>query len=299
MKEEFAKELLEKIINCEEAWKKPWKDFNDAQKGFYYNDFSYSYNGRLYKGLNQLLLPAGVYITFASAVKLGFQIKKGAKAYTILQPNSFKVKVEEEKLLDFLETFEKKTVEYRGFTFIFEKGSWYKIIVKDFKPMKVFRHTDVFGMNLPEADRLMEINKNDKNYDFINKYTEANGIKLIEGGNECFFSPDLDIIMTPKKEMFDSDSEFYLSLFHELSHSTSKPLKRKIYALNENKEGYALEEVIAETSALMLGKEFKIVENENNSFSYLKAWSEKLDAGKILESIKKGFEVSNYLLSYN
>ena len=61
---------------------KNWKSFLDGQldpNSFAINAFS----KRLYQGVNQIVLPAGWYVTFKQCEAMGGKVNKGAKGYTV------------------------------------------------------------------------------------------------------------------------------------------------------------------------------------------------------------------------
>ncbi len=87
----------------------------------------------------------------------------------------------------------------------------------------------------------------------------------------------------PSRTAFDSQEEYYSTLFHELTHATghAKRLAREGFDSPQQfgGESYSKEELIAEMGSAMLcgvaGIEQKTLAN---SAAYLKAWIERLKA---------------------
>jgi antirestriction protein ArdC len=96
---------------------------------------------------------------------------------------------------------------------------------------------------------------------------------------------------------FDSEEEYFASLFHELAHATGH-----VTRLNRNltdKSLQAEEELIAELTASYLcaycGIENKTIDNQSR---YIAAWLEHLKADKrfIVKVASKAREAANYIL---
>jgi len=43
---------------------------------------------------------------------------------------------------------------------------------------------------------------------------------IIHGGNRAYYRPSTDEVGMPKHEQFKTEGDYYLTLFHELAHST-------------------------------------------------------------------------------
>jgi antirestriction protein ArdC len=99
------------------------------------------------------------------------------------------------------------------------------------------------------------------------------------------YRPSSDTINMPMKESFDSEEEYYNTLFHEAVHSTGHESRLSRKTLTESahfgSEKYSKEELIAEMGAAMLcahvGIESKVFDN---SASYLGGWLDVLKESK-------------------
>jgi antirestriction protein ArdC len=100
-----------------------------------------------------------------------------------------------------------------------------------------------------------------------------------DGGNRAFYWVTDDGVHMPPKSRFESEEEYYGTLFHELAHSTghSSRLDRKVGCAAFGSQVYSREELIAEFSAAMIcgvaGIDNVTVEN---SAAYIAGWSRKL-----------------------
>jgi antirestriction protein ArdC len=95
------------------------------------------------------------------------------------------------------------------------------------------------------------------------------------------YIPSRDTVTMPSRTAFDSQAEYYSTLFHELTHSTGhfKRLGREGFnsAQTFGSESYSREELIAEMgSAMLCGVTGIEQHNLAKSAAYLKAWISRL-----------------------
>lgn len=92
------------------------------------------------------------------------------------------------------------------------------------------------------------------------------------GSDVACYVPALDSIHVPHLNQFNTSESFYLTLFHEMAHSTGHK-SRLNRGLNTVKgsDAYAQEELVAELSAVILGAEFGF-DGQNQSAKYLNNW---------------------------
>ena len=95
-------------------------------------------------------------------------------------------------------------------------------------------------------------------------------------GDKAYYSPALDTVVTPLPEQFADSSEYYSTLFHELTHSTGH--KSRLDRLDKcaafGSETYSTEELVAEIGSASLLATMGI-ENESSltaSAAYIKNW---------------------------
>lgn len=113
------------------------------------------------------------------------------------------------------------------------------------------------------------------------------------GGDRACYSPTLDYIKLPNREVFNSPEEFYSTAFHELAHSTGHASRLGRKGILEpsyfGSHDYSQEELVAEFGASMLcgfaGIEQRTIEN---NAAYIQGWLKVLKGDKKLAIIAAG-----------
>lgn len=100
---------------------------------------------------------------------------------------------------------------------------------------------------------------------------------------QAAYIPSRDVVMMPSRTAFESQAEYYSTLFHELTHSTghAKRLAREGFDTPQKfaSESYSREELIAEMGSAMLCGVAGIEQSTlANSAAYLKTWIARLKA---------------------
>ena len=100
------------------------------------------------------------------------------------------------------------------------------------------------------------------------------GINMGQG--EPAFSPLADKVYMPDASSFNTLDDYWTTLFHEAVHWTghSSRLKREMKVLSQDREAYALEELVAEIGASFLDAHFGITSTtlEKDHGAYLRHW---------------------------
>lgn len=246
-------------------WTRGWK----LIKGLHPFNFDH---GTIYKGFyNQLVLAMkanGRIPAFAMYNKALHTAKKGAKGVKIMKPIMYKHENEKTG---------KEEFKFGGVSYI-----------------TVFHYTDLEmkdedvialeAKHAPKTDAIgLVFNPIEKCESLVTSMPNCPTIDNL-GGNSAFYSPSRDSVSMPKKEQFLSESEYYITLFHELGHSTGHFTRldrfkknKEEFNMNHNKD-YSFEELVAEMTACFLGNECGIMDKAimDNSAAYLKAWVKKL-----------------------
>lgn len=122
--------------------------------------------------------------------------------------------------------------------------------------------------------------------------------------SRAFYSPALDYISLPPLTQFETEAEYYSTLFHEIIHSTghSKKLTRFSplgFEGNEKLHAYSFEELVAELGSAFLCSMCGIDNTIENSTAYIQGWSKRLKADDkiILRASTKAKNAVNYLLN--
>jgi antirestriction protein ArdC len=227
-------------------WSKPWVD-NGKGGIFRHQNFKTKH---AYRGVNAILCSISGYscpywLTYKQAAELGGQVKKGEKG----------------TLITFWKIWEK------------EEGK---------KGVPVFRYFTVFNLEqiegieweMPEAEPIPE----GRASDILRDYLENEGPKLFHDNQDrAFYRPATDEVWMPQPSQFNTEANYYQTLYHELAHSTGHEsrLKRD----SDHKFGssrYATEELVAEISAAMLMAESGQEPLIDDSAAYIKTWLQRL-----------------------
>ena len=137
----------------------------------------------------------------------------------------------------------------------------------------------------------------------IDAYLEAEGLQL---DHTKFFGasykPFLDRIVLPQPSRFEDMAHYYMTAFHELSHSTAHAdrVDRKLDT-QFGSHSYGVEELTAEMSAAMLGTHTGLTSESGvveNSAAYLKGWLEKIreDPNIVWVAAQRAQKVVDYIM---
>ena len=123
---------------------------------------------------------------------------------------------------------------------------------------------------ISQAQNIIDGYKNPPTYTFVR--------------DKAYYQPSTDTLNMPKIEAFKSETGYYSTFFHEMTHSTghSKRLDRGNDTRvrdgsKKDKTAYAFEELVAELGAVFLCAESGILfHTKENSAKYLKGWNNAL-----------------------
>ena len=246
--------------------------------------------GKIYKGINQMLLSMSMYfneyssrefITFNQAKKLGGKVKKGSVSDIVVKYNvSYYVndKIKEGKRI-YLKTDELNMP-------IIPKGYTQKDVNKSMsvRYFRVFNLDCVEGVeNKHNIDKVIEgsIFEPIKNADLVYTNMRKKPELVHENNIGCFYNSQWHEINMSSPDTFISSDDYYKTLFHELTHSTGHKdlLNRKtLNTFNSNKTAYSQEELVAELGAMFLTNilGLKPKDSEKNSQAYINGWIKHL-----------------------
>lgn len=258
----------------------PWQKTWDAKVGMPRNLIS----DKAYRGANLFLMmcmpyASPYYVTRSQIKKLGGNIRKG-ESYT---PVVFwKFPTEEEKA---------KGKEYVLCRF-------YQVWNTDqCEGLEHKRLTEMAEGKLDEAknDPLAEAEALVEGYFDRPAYNH--------GGDRAFYVPSMDVIQMPNLDDFESAEKYYLTLFHELAHSTGhrSRLERDgvcnpaMFASHE----YSKEELVAEMTAAMLAgyAGIDMEAHVENTAAYLQHWLKALksDTNLLVQAGGQAQKAADYI----
>ena len=100
------------------------------------------------------------------------------------------------------------------------------------------------------------------------------------GGDAAYYNTHLDFIAMPLRNQFDDAASYERTLLHELAHSTMHPSRLDRPAAREIRsrasDDYALEELRAEISTMMMGEQLGLGHQPQNGQAYVAGWLRKL-----------------------
>lgn len=267
--EELRKFVTLRIVELLESgdigkWVKPWVTFGGPRN---------LGSGRQYTGLlNILLLQAQAmahgfkfpfWATFNQIKSMGASVLKGQHASEVVFWKTKDVVKGKDTAVD--EVPEKDN----------EPKLRKRLILQYYKVFNLDQTT----LNPEEVTaRLGFAPRNNTPIEHLEAFAKAQGIPIHLGSDRACYRVQADEIYMPLIGAFNSEKEYYSTLFHELVHSTSNPGR-----LNRDQTGkfgseaYAREELIAELGSLYLCAELGL-EGKLQHPEYLKGWLEVLKA---------------------
>ncbi len=267
---DLYQEITDNVIAALERgtapWRKPW---TAEDNGFGVTLPINHISGRPYSGINIMLLwMAGMdngytsnrWLTFNGARKLGGHIKAGQHGTEVI-------------------LFRRIEIEEKN-----KEGKTEK------KQIPLIRSFTVF--NLDQCDGItytpkVVVTTQEERAVVANEAAEAllkaaNVTTRHDGGDRAFYRPGSDSIHLPKQAEFHTDSDYYATRMHELTHATGhkKRLDRDSNVPDQYKGSYAFEELVAELGCLFTIAHLGITGTVQNHESYLASWLKALKEDK-------------------
>jgi antirestriction protein ArdC len=278
--QEITNKIIRELEQGRVPWVQPWGNVA-APLGLPRN----AATGRCYSGINILILWCAVeergfrtqnWLTFRQALKIGANVRKGAKGTAIVYADRF--------------------IPYRERTRAAETGDEPSAI-PFLKRFTVFNADQCDGLSadlappplaenliLPQADGLIR----------------ATGADIRIGGNRAFYVPSADYIQVPPPSSFFEPVDFSRTLCHELGHWSGAPhrLNRDLSG-NFGSASYAREELVAEMAGAFVCAALSIVPTVRHA-DYLAHWVEILreDSRAIIRAASAASKAADYLLAF-
>lgn len=232
------------------------------------------HNGERYHGINVILLwitalehgyASPHWMTYKQAEEYGGQVRKGEKGTTVVHAGTATRGSDNEQ------TPNDNDGKVETFPYL--------------RSYSVFNAAQIDG--LPEKFLITPepgpMERAEQRIHEIDALFTATGADIRHGGDRAFYRPATDHIQMPLFNAFDSPENYYHTLAHELSHWTSHAtrLDRSFDTKRFGDDGYAMEELVAEISAVFICAELGIGgDNIGNHASYLSAWLAILKSDK-------------------
>lgn len=236
-------------------WRCPWRKEVGIPRNFH--------TGQQYHGINLILLGcrrfgSPYWMTWNQIKQRGGSVEKGEHGSIVVKYGQFEKK-------DGSDDAEEK------------RRSFY------LKGYKVFNALQIKGIDFPSLPTIDPVSPEEQ---FENAAAIVAGMptppQIREGRHtQAVYRRVSDTVDMPERGRFAKMEDFYLTLFHELVHSTGHEsrLNRKSLIENDGFGGkvYSEEELVAETGSAFLGAEADIVRDDyEQSAAYLRGWLEAL-----------------------
>ena len=263
-------------------WVKPWAS-KASSNGMPCNPSS----GTHYRGINWLWLSmlqssgtfgtSNQWITYKQAQAMGAQVRKGAKGATVVFYKPLQVESDIKN----------------------DDGSNATKIIPMLKTYTVFNADYVDGLPVDETIESDPVIDEFETLEQCEAFIASSGAKLQFGGSSAFYSPSLDYIQLPEKTDFNTNSDYYATALHELSHWTGHKSRLDRDFSKSKKWGdfaYAFEELVAELSAAMLCS-YNRIDGKLQHASYIASWLKVLrnDHRAIFKASADAQKVLDYL----
>jgi antirestriction protein ArdC len=268
--------ITDAIVTSVEAGTVPWRQPWRAEVGAARNAFT----DRGYSGINTLLLGLAPYddprwATYRQIGEHGGQVRKGERG----------------QLVCFFKHVEaaKRNTESENEGGEDGRRGRYALL----RSYIVFNVTQADALDLPPLPSQLERQ--------IEPLAAAEGVlanyppdppRVVGGASAATYNPRHDVIRIPAVGAFESVEAYYLTLWHELTHSTGHPSRLDRGDLIGSRFGdakYAREELTAEIGSAMIAARTAIVPpNIEQSASYIASWLNALRNDKKLIVIAAG-----------
>lgn len=229
-------------------WQRPWVGLAEGAVSHE--------SGKPYSLVNQMLLGKdGEWLTFMQIQKEGGRIKKGEEgAFVVFW-----------KQLQFEEEQEDGAKKVKSVPVLKYYNVWHIDQTEGIKAKYDGK---------PRADVMGDASADE----VVANYVGREGIRLQNNkpSNRAFYRPATDEIVVPMIGQYENGSEYYSTLFHEMTHSTGhvSRLNRLSKTAAFGNEEYSREELVAEMGAAYLCTLLGVDTNKafRNSVAYLQSW---------------------------
>ena len=262
--------IIAELENGAAPWVKPWRADSSADRNHV--------SGKPYRGINRLLLgmssmaqgfTSPVWASYKQWQEAGAQVLKGSKGTHIVffKPIAGKQDAETGET-------EAGYCVIRGYT-VFNATQTDLPVPVSIEPETQFNP-------IPACEQ------------FIIK----TGAAVSHGGDAAFYMPSQDRVQLPNKSAFDSESSYYATAFHELTHWTGAKhrLDRDLSKGRFGNPAYAFEELVAEIGAAFLSADHGI-QGELRHAGYIEHWLKacRTDSKAIFKAAALSQKAADYL----
>lgn len=178
----------------------------------------------------------------------------------------------------------------------------------------VVYHISLFeGLQLPEPEPLPVVVPRDstmtlsgEGQDILDAFIKRTKLTIRHGNgleipDAAFYAPLHDTVTMPRKELFETDEDYYDTLMHELGHSTMAEhrMNRKGALGSFGTETYAKEELRADFASAFLGAVIDLPASERrlkDHAAYMQSWSRNLKPQDIFTAAREAEKICDWVL---
>lgn len=277
--ETITQAIIERLEAGTRPWVKPWTDSTPSRP--------LRACGTPYRGINVFWLwmaaeahgySSPYWMTYARAQSEGGQVRKGERGTLAIFYKSYSSVAEDPATG---EVHDENRRVLKGYT--------------------VFNASQIDGLPeryLPQAPLEQESTRDPRAAAFF-ACVPAN---LRHTGAQAYYEPGIDRVTMPPLSLFRDADHYHATLAHELTHWTGHPsrlgrdLKHRF-----GSEAYAMEELIAELGAALIGAELCLpVAHLDHHASYIASWLKVLrsDSRAVLAAAARAEEAAQLVLGY-
>lgn len=277
--ETITRAIIERLEAGTRPWVRPWTGISVSRP--------LRACGTPYRGINTLWLwmradAAGYssphWLTYRQAQLQGGQVRKGERGTVAIFYKSHRKEVDDETGDAHAET---------------------RRVLKSFIVFNACQTDSLPERFFPAPKALLEPTSRDRELDFFFSSIPA---RLRHFGDEAYYRPVPDDVTMPDPAAFRDLDHYRATLAHELAHWTghTSRLARDLTG-RFGSDAYAMEELIAEMAAAMLGAELGLpVAHLDHHASYVASWLKvlKADSRAVLTAAAKAEEACSLLLGF-
>jgi antirestriction protein ArdC len=177
-------------------------------------------------------------------------------------------------------------------------------------------HISLFdGLQLPEPEPLPVLAPRDptmqlcaEGQDIIEAFQKKTGLRIVHGNgididDAAFYAPGPDIVNMPRKELFNTDEDYFDVLLHELGHSSMAEHRMNRKGALGGSFGdptYAKEELRADFASAFLGAALDLPASERRleaHAAYIQHWQKNLKPQDLFSAARDAEKICEWILN--
>jgi len=261
---ETSNQIKDMLAQGVVPWVRPWHTAGPIRNAL---------TGHAYGKMNALLLHTACcrehwgdarFLGYQQARKLKGHVKKGERANPIVKIHQWNLKTTftEEDAVD------ESAKERKGEVTVVRTAR--KVAI-----LSVFNVAQCEDLRLPDDPWSPPPLRERDNR--VENFLEAVAVPIRDGLDQAFYQHGADHVVVPCRDRFATIGHYYATCFHELTHWTGPELERVMPTHDDDPEGYAFEELVAELGSALLCAHFLVDDQlTEHAARYIASWSKLL-----------------------